>query len=147
MLNICSDDIITMISYSMLHLRTTSLHDMITMLACVASPMCSFYAVDDNHCHASNRIAIACYHMSPYVASLMLDDLPCIECNNTFSLANEIAPVAFSHIFGACDIFHVKHVCLPSLHHINSAMKMKIVDQIIHALLLLMVMCKKREPS
>ena len=93
---ICSHDMIAMISSSMLHLRTTSLHDIITMIAClVASPMihtCSFHAVDDNHLHALHMIIIASCHISPYVASLMLDDLPCIECNDTFSIANEIAP-------------------------------------------------------
>ena len=49
MLIICSHDMIAMISPSVLHLRSTSLHDMIDMLAYVASPMthtCSFLAVD-----------------------------------------------------------------------------------------------------
>jgi hypothetical protein len=104
---------------------------MITMIAClVASPMihtCSFHAVDGIHSHALHMIDIECCHMSPYVASLMLDDLPCIECNNAFSLANEIAPIAFSHILGAFDIFHVKHACLSSLHHMPSAMSIAIV--------------------
>src|SRR3989337_1198163 len=116
---------IAMISSSVLHLRSTSLHDMISMLDYVTSPMihtCSLHAVDDNHYHALHMIAIASCHISPYVASLMLDDFPCVECNNDFSLANEIAPIAFSHIFGDFDIFLVKHVCLPSLHHIPSAM-------------------------
>ena len=72
-------------------------------------------------------IDIASCHISPYVAFLMLDDLPCIECNNAFSLANEIAPIAFSHIIGDFDIFHVKHACLTSLHHMHSAMNIKIV--------------------
>ena len=63
----------------------------------------------------------SCY-ISPCIASLMLDDLACIECNNNFSLSNEIAPIAFSHIFGDFDIFLVKHACLTSLHHIPSAM-------------------------
>ena len=72
-------------------------------------------------------IIIACRHISPYVASLMLDDLPCIECNYAFSLDNEFAPIAFSHIFGDFDIFLVKHACLTSLHHIPSAMNIAIV--------------------
>ena len=92
----------------MLHLCSTSLHDLIDVLAYVASPMthtCSFHAVDDNHLHALHMIVIASCHISPCVASLMLNDFPCIECNNAFSLANEIAPVAFSHIFGDFDIY------------------------------------------
>ena len=86
------------------------------MIAClVASPMIhtrSFYAVDDNHYHAFHRMHISSCHISPCVASLMLDDFPCIECNNDYSLANEIAPIAFSHVFGDFDIFLVKHACL-----------------------------------
>ena len=57
---ICSHDMIAMISSSMLHFRTTSLHDLITMIPClVASPMihtCSLHAVDDNHLHALHVI-------------------------------------------------------------------------------------------
>jgi hypothetical protein len=53
--------------------------------------------------------------------------LPCIECNNALSLVNEIAPIAFSHMFADFDIFHVKHACLPSLHHMPSAMNIAIV--------------------
>ena len=128
---ICSHDMISMISSSMLHLRTTSLHDLITMIAClVASPMihtCSFHAVDDNHYHDLHMIHIASCHIPPCVASLMLDDLPCIECNYAFSLANEIAPIAFSHIFGDFDIFLMKHACPTSLHHIPRAMNIAIV--------------------
>ena len=76
---ICSHDMIAMISPSVLHLRSTSLHDLITMLSYVASPMthtCSFHVVDDNHCHALHMIVIASCHISPCVASLMLDDFP-----------------------------------------------------------------------
>ena len=76
---------------------------------------------------ASHMIAVASCHISPYVASLMLDDFPCIECTNDFSLVNEIAPIAFSHMFGDFDIFLVKHACLTSLHHIPSAMNIAIV--------------------
>ena len=92
---ICSYDMIAIISSSMLHLCTTSLHDLITMLTYVASPMihtCSFHAVDDNHLHALHMIVVASCHISPYVASLMLDDLTCIECNNAPSLDNELPP-------------------------------------------------------
>ena len=72
-------------------------------------------------------IVITSCHISPYVASLMLDNLPCIECHNDSRLANEIAPIAFSHIFGDFDIILVKHACLTSLHHIPSAMNIAIV--------------------
>ena len=126
---ICSHDMIAMISSSMLHLCTTSLHDLISILAHVASPMihtCSFHAVDDNHLNALHMIVIASIHIYPYVASLVLD-LPCIECNNALNLAREIAPIAFSHIFGDFDILLVKHACLNSLHHIPSAMNIAIV--------------------
>ena len=88
---------------------------------------CSFHAVDGTHYHALHIIDIECCHMSPYVPSLMLDYLSCIERNHAISLANEIAPIAFSHILGAFDIFHVKHAYLPSLHHMHSAMNIKIV--------------------
>ena len=71
-------------------------------------------------------IVIASCHISPYLAFLMLD-FPCIERNNDLALANEIAPIAFSHIFGNFDIFLVKHACLTSLHHIPSGMNIAIV--------------------
>lgn len=92
---ISSHDMIAMISSSVLHLRSTSLHDLISMLAHVASPMihtCSFHVVDDNHLHALHMIDIASCLISPYVASLMLDDFPCIYCNHAISLANEMPP-------------------------------------------------------
>ena len=61
---ICSHDMIAMISSSMLHLRTTSLHDMISMIACLlASPMihtCLLHVVDDNHLHAWPHDIFAC---------------------------------------------------------------------------------------
>ena len=145
---ICSHDMIAMISSSVLHLCSTSLHDLITMLAYVASPMTrSFHAVDDNHLNALHMIVIASCHISPYVASIMIDDLTCIECNNAPNLDNEFAPIAFSHIFGDFDIFLVKHACLTSLHQIPSAMNIAIVSSYYSALVLLMVMCKRREPS
>src|SRR3954471_5228143 len=101
------------------------------MIAClVASPMIhtrSFHALDDNYLHALHMIVIASCHLSPCVASLMLDDLTCIECNNALSLDNEFAPITFSHIIGDFDIFLVKHACLTSLHHIPSAMNIAIV--------------------
>ena len=93
---IYSHDMIAMLYSSMLHICTTSLHDLIPMIAClVASPMiqtCSFHAVDDNHLHALHMIIIPSCHISPCVASLMLDDLTCIECNNAPSLDNELPP-------------------------------------------------------
>ena len=72
-------------------------------------------------------IGIASCHISPYVASIMVDDLPCIECNNAISLAYEFAPIAFSHMIGDFDIFLVKHACLTSLHHIPRAMNIAII--------------------
>src|SRR4051812_40621752 len=66
-----SHDMFAMIYSSVLHLRSTILHDLITMLAClVASPMihtCSFHAVDDNHYHALHMIVIPSCHLSPCV--------------------------------------------------------------------------------
>ena len=87
---ICSHDIIAMISSSMLHLRTTSLHDLIPMIAClVASPMIhtsSFHAVDDNHLHALHMIVIA-YHMIDLIASHMMNNCSCyhVECHSIFT--------------------------------------------------------------
>ena len=72
-------------------------------------------------------IVIASCHITPCVSSLMPDDLTCIECKNYFSPSNEIAPIAFSHIFGDFDIFLMKHACLTSLHHIPSAMNIAII--------------------
>ena len=88
---------------------------------------CSFHSVDDNHLHALHMIVISSCHISPYVASIMIDDLTCIECNNAISLAYEFAPIAFSHIFGDFDILLVKPACLTSLHHIPSAMYIGII--------------------
>ena len=73
-------------------------------------------------------IVIGSCHMSPYLTSLMLDDLPCIECNNAFNLDNDIATIAFSNIFGAFDIFVVKHACITSLHHIPSVLNIAITS-------------------
>ena len=118
--------------------------------SCSASPMIhsfSFHAVDSHYCHALHMIAIASCHMSPYVASLMLDDFPCIECNNDSNLANEIAPIAFSHMIGDFDIFLVKHACLTSLHHIPSAMNIVIVASYCSCTCSSNGMCKRREPS
>ena len=80
----------------------------------------SFHAVDDNHLHALHMIVIASCHVSPCVASLMLDDLTCIECNNAFGLDNEFAPIALSHIFWDFDILLVNQACLTSLQHMPS---------------------------
>ena len=93
---ISSHDMIAMIYSSVLHLCSTGLHDLITMIAClVASPMihtCSFHVVDDNHLHALHMIVIACRHIYPYVASLMLDDFPCIECIMPLVLIMSLPP-------------------------------------------------------
>ena len=75
--SIYSHHMIAMIYSSVLHLRSTSLHNMIDMLAYVASPMThtwSFLAVDGIHFHALHMIVIVCCHISSYVASVMLDD-------------------------------------------------------------------------
>ena len=56
-------------------------------------------------------IVIASFHISPCVPTLMLDDFLCIECNNDSTLAHEVAPIAFSHIFRDFHIFLVKHAC------------------------------------
>ena len=72
---ICTHDMLAMIPSSMLHLRTTSLLDLITMIACyVASPMFHYYLlywVDDIYIHASHVIYL--YHclLSALVAPLI----------------------------------------------------------------------------
>ena len=75
---------IAMIPSSTLHLRTTSLLDLITMIACfVASPMFHSYSlswVDDIYAHASHMIYLDHYLLCPLVASFIST---CIECNHT----------------------------------------------------------------
>ena len=74
---ICSHDMIAMISSSMLHLRTTSLHDLFTIIACfVASPIFHSYSlswVDDIYVHASHMIYLVHYHLPPIIASMLID--------------------------------------------------------------------------
>ena len=57
---ICTHDMLSIIPSSMLHLRTTSLLDLIAMIACyVASPMFHSYLIswiDDIYVHASHMI-------------------------------------------------------------------------------------------
>ena len=74
---ICTHDMIAMIPSSMLHLRTTSLLDLITKIACfVASPMFHSYSlswVDDIYVHASHMIYLFYCRLFPIVASLLID--------------------------------------------------------------------------
>ena len=91
-----------MITSSTLHLRTTSLLDLIAMIACyVASPMihsCSFHWVDDVYLHASHIIYLAHCQVSPLVASLIP---PCIECQPSMLIDR-----------GDLDTLLVMHACL-----------------------------------
>ena len=81
---ICTHNMLAMIPSSMLHLRTTSLLDLITMIACyVASPMFHYYLlswVDDIYVHASHVIYLDHCLLCPLVASFIST---CIECNHT----------------------------------------------------------------
>ena len=81
---ICTHDMLAMIPSSMLHLRTTSLLDLITMITClVASPMFHSYSlswVDDIYVHASHKIYLDHCLLCPLVASLIST---CSECNHT----------------------------------------------------------------
>ena len=103
---ICTHDTISMMTSSMLHLRTTSLHNLITMIAClVASPMihtCSFHWVDGIYVLASHMI----YHdhcpLSPFVASLIST---CSECKHAMLID-----------LGDLDILLVMHACLHELN-------------------------------
>ena len=99
---ICTHDMLAMIPSSMLHLRTTSLLNLINMIACFfASPMFHSYSlswVDDIYAHASHLICHDHCLLSPLVASLIS---PCIE----YQLA-----MLIDH--GDLDIFHVMHACL-----------------------------------
>ena len=74
---ICTHDMLDMISSSTLHLRTTSLLHLITMIACfVASPMFHYYLfswVDDIYVHASHMIYFVCCRLPPIVASMLID--------------------------------------------------------------------------
>ena len=74
---ICTHDMFAMIPSSMLHLRTTSLLDLVTMIACfVASPMFHYYSlswVDDIFVHASHMIHLVHCRLPPIVASMLID--------------------------------------------------------------------------
>ena len=99
---ICTHDMLAMIPSSMLHLRTTSLLDVIAMIAClVASPMFHYHLlswVDDIYAHASHLICHNHCLLSPLVASLIL---PCIECQ-----------LAMLIDLGDLDTLLVMHDCL-----------------------------------
>ena len=99
---ICTHDMLAMIPSSTLHLRTTSLLDLITMIAClVASPMFHYYSlswVDDIYVHASHMLYLDHCLMCPLVASLIST---CIECNHTMLID-----------LGDFDTLLVMHACL-----------------------------------
>ena len=99
---ICTNDMLAMIPSSMLHLRTTSLLDLIAMIACyVASPMFHYYLlswVDDIYAHASHMIYRDHCLLCPLVASLIS---PCIECQ-----------LAMIIDLGDLDTILVMHACL-----------------------------------
>ena len=117
---ICTHDILAMIPSSMLHLCTTSLLDLIAMVACyVASPMFHSYLlswVDDIYVHATHMIYIDHCHLSPLVASL----ITCIECNNAmfvdlgdFDTLLEMHTCLIEPIALGCS----RILCLHTMHH------------------------------
>ena len=87
---ICSRDMIAMISSSVLHLRSTSLHDLISMLSHVASNSwitCSFHMFGCNNVITSHMpCPIAC-HLLDLIASHMMNNFSfyCVECHNIFT--------------------------------------------------------------
>ena len=99
---ICTHDMLAMIPSSMLHLRTTSMLDLIAMIACyVASPMFHYYLlswVDDIYAHASHMIYLDHCLLCPLVASFIST---CIECNHTMLID-----------LGDLDTLLVMHDCL-----------------------------------
>ena len=99
---ICTHDMLAMIPSSMLHLRTTSLLDLITIITCfVASPMLHSYSlswVDDIYVHASHMIYLDHCLLCPLVASFIST---CIECNHTMLID-----------LGDFDTLLVMHACL-----------------------------------
>ena len=99
---ICTNDMLAMIPPSMLHLRTSSLLDLITMIDCfVASPMFHSYSlswVDEIYALASHMIYLDHSRLSPLVPSLIP---PCIECQLAMLIDR-----------GDLDMLLVKHACL-----------------------------------
>ena len=98
---ICTHDMLAMIPSSMLHLRTTSLLDLITMIAClVASPMFHYSLswVDDIYAHASHMLYLDHCLLCPLVASFIFT---CIECTLTMLID-----------LGDFDNLLVMHACL-----------------------------------
>ncbi len=81
---ICTHDMLAMIPSSTLHLCTTSLLDLITMIDCFVAPtMFHYYTlswVDDIYVHASHMIYLDHCLLCPLVASLIST---CSECNHT----------------------------------------------------------------
>ena len=99
---ICTHDMLAMIPSSMLHLRTTSLLDLIPMIACfVASPMFNSYSlswVDDIYARASHMIYLDHCLLSLLVAPLIST---CSECNHAMLID-----------LGDFDTLLVMHACL-----------------------------------
>ena len=98
---IFSHDMLALIPSIMLHLRTTSLLDLIAMIACfVASPMFHYYLlswIDDIYVHASHMIYRDLYLLSPLVAPLICHYS---ECTNAMLIDS-----------GNLDILLVMHAC------------------------------------
>ena len=89
MLIICSHDMLAMISSSVLHLRSTSLHDLISMLSHVASNSwitCSYHMFGCNNVITSHMHIITC-HLLVLIASHMLQNcyIICVECLTFFT--------------------------------------------------------------
>ena len=105
---ICTHDMLAMIPSSMLHLRTTSMLDLIAMIACyVASPMFHYYLlswVDDIYAHASHMIYLDHCLLCPLVASFIST---CIGCNYTMLID-----------LGDFDTLLVMHACLIEPMHL-----------------------------
>ena len=99
---ICTHDMLAMIPSSTLHLCTTSLLDLITMIDCFVAPtMFHYYTlswVDDIYVHASHMIYLDHCLLCPLIASLIST---CIECNHTMLID-----------LGDIDTLLVMHACL-----------------------------------
>lgn len=101
-----SHDMIVMISSSMLHLRSTSLHDLISMLSHVASNSwitCSYHMFGCNNLITSHMPCPIAYHMIDLIASHMLQNcyIICVECHTIFT-------TPYAHY--ACIVLHLTHV-------------------------------------
>ena len=103
---ICSHDMIAMISSSMLHLRTTSLHDLISRLSHVASNSLTTYYYHMVGCiniiSSHMPCPFAC-HMIHLIASHMMNNCSfyCVECHTIFTTP---------HAHYAWIVLHLTHV-------------------------------------